>query len=77
MRFCTTTLSCEETCDYCSAGQETTLYASGQVITLVTLHRREALPFQARFCQRHFLQFSDLIAQQVTSVLYPQAAKLG
>jgi hypothetical protein len=77
MRFCTTALSCAETCDYCSAGQETTLYAAGQVITVVTLHRRDALPFQARFCKRHFLEFSDLISGQVTSLLYPRAERLG
>jgi len=37
----------------------------------VTLHRGDAIVFLARFCQRHFLQFSDLVSDQVAALLYP------
>ena len=42
-----------------------------QVITVVTLHRGGEIVFLARFCQKHFLQFSDLVSDQVAALLYP------
>lgn len=44
---------------------------SEAVVTAVTLHRGDALVFLARLCQRHFLQFSDLVSDQVAALLYP------
>jgi hypothetical protein len=61
------------TCDHCNEYQETIPDSPGQVITVVTLHRGDTLVCMARFCERHFLQFSDLISDQVAVLLYPRA----
>lgn len=73
IRITTATASYVGTCDHCSASHETVLYVPDQVITVISLHRLNHLVFQARFCQRHFLQFSDLISDQVAALLYPKA----
>jgi hypothetical protein len=72
IRISTAAASVVGTCDHCGAQPETTLYAPEQVITLVTLHRGEAVVFAARFCEKHFLLFSDLISDQVAALLYPK-----
>lgn len=59
------------TCDHCDPADEQTAAAQPQVITAVTLHRGNDVVFLARFCERHFLQFSDLISDQVAALLYP------
>jgi hypothetical protein len=72
------------TCDHCTFSDTPTLAqsegdaadaANGQVITVVTMHRENEIVFLARFCEKHFLQFSDLISDQVAALLYP--AKQG
>jgi len=37
----------------------------------VTLHRGADIVFLARFCQKHFLRFSDVVSDQVAALLYP------
>ena len=65
------------TCDHCNFTDAPTLAPSegdagkGEVITVVTLHREHEIVFLARFCEKHFLQFSDLISDQVAALLYP------
>ena len=64
-------------CDHCvfsdapsfSEGEEDG--AKNPVITVVTMHRGSEIVFVARFCERHFLQFSDLVSDQVAALLYP------
>ena len=58
-------------CDHCDLPSEQVPPDPQQVITAVTLHRRSDIVFLARFCQKHFLQFSDLISDQVAALLYP------
>lgn len=72
IRICTAAALVVGSCDHCRAVPETTDYAPEQVITVVTLHRGEQLVFAARFCEKHFLQFSDLISDQVAALLYPK-----
>jgi hypothetical protein len=72
IRISTAAASVVGTCDHCGEQPETTLYAPDQVITLVTLHRGEAVVLAARFCERHFLLFSDLISDHVAALLYPK-----
>ena len=50
-------------CDHCG---------EGQVITVVTLRRKDDPAFTAKFCERHFLLFSDLVSDQVAALLYPK-----
>lgn len=63
------------TCDHCEythahyRPQEADL--ESQVITAVTLHRENSIVFLARFCEKHFLQFCDLVSDQVAALLYP------
>jgi hypothetical protein len=64
------------TCDHCTFSDTPTLAGEGdaaksQVITVVTMHRENEIVFLARFCERHFLQFSDLVSDQVAALLYP------
>jgi hypothetical protein len=64
------------TCDHCDgtdtpAQQGASDEAGGQVITAVTLHRDRQIVFLARFCEKHFLHFSDLVSDQVAALLYP------
>jgi hypothetical protein len=73
IQICTAAASFVGTCDQCSAIPETTVYLPDQVITVVTMHHGEDLVFAARFCERHFLQFSDLISDQVAALLYPKS----
>ncbi|MGH7426988.1 MAG: hypothetical protein ACREJ4_01275 [Candidatus Methylomirabilaceae bacterium] len=56
------------TCDHCGAGQ---------VITVVTLRRKDEAAFTAKFCERHFLLFSDLVSDQVAALLYPKRVASG
>lgn len=72
IQICTAAASVVGTCDHCSAVPETTRFSPEQVITVVTLQRGDALVFVARFCEKHFLRFSDLIADQVAALLYPR-----
>ncbi len=58
------------TCDHCDVPEERD-GGKDEVITAVTLHRGDVLVFLARFCQQHFLQFSDLVSDQVAALLYP------
>lgn len=62
-------------CDHCDIPSEQTPPEPQQVITAVTLHRGADIVFLARFCQKHFLQFSDVVSDQVAALLYP--AKQG
>jgi hypothetical protein len=39
---------------------------------VVTMQRGDALVFVARFCEKHFLRFYDLISDQVADLLYPK-----
>ena len=70
------------TCDHCNFSDTPTLASSegdagkDQVITVVTMHRDHEIVFVARFCEKHFLQFSDLISDQVAALLYPAQKKL-
>jgi hypothetical protein len=41
----------------------------------VTLHRHGDTVSTARFCERHFLLFSDLVNDQVASLLYPKVKR--
>ena len=65
------------TCDQCTFSDTPTLAPgegesdNSEVITVVTLHREHEIVFLARFCERHFLQFSDLVSDQVAALLYP------
>jgi len=65
------------TCDHCTFTDTPTLASSeedagkSEVITVVTMHRDNEIVFVARFCERHFLQFSDLVSDQVAALLYP------
>ncbi len=69
------------TCDHCTFSDTPTLAPSegdavqSPVITVVTLHRDHEIVFLARFCEKHFLQFSDLISDQVAALLYPAQKK--
>jgi len=58
-------------CDHCSCAEETTVASPDEVVTALTLQRGEMIVFLARFCQRHFLLFSDAISDQVAALLYP------
>jgi hypothetical protein len=58
-------------CDHCSCNEETTAESPDEVVTALTLQRGEMIVFLARFCQRHFLLFSDAISDQVAALLYP------
>lgn len=44
---------------------------------MVTLHRKDETVFTARFCERHFLLFSDLVSDQVAALLYPKKVASG
>lgn len=65
------------TCDHCTFTDAPTLASEDgdvgkeQVITVVTMHRDHEIVFLARFCEKHFLQFSDLVSDQVAALLYP------
>jgi hypothetical protein len=72
IRICTAAASFVGSCDQCSAIPETTQFSPEQVITVVTMHRGEDVVFAARFCHKHFLQFSDVISDQVAVLLYPK-----
>jgi hypothetical protein len=72
IRICTAAASYVGPCDHCSAVPETTRDAPEQVITVVTLQRGDALVFAARFCEKHFLRFFDLVSDQVAALLYPK-----
>ncbi len=63
------------TCDHCDLPGGQTPPEPQQVITAVTLHRGADIVFVARFCQKHFLKFSDVVTDQVAALLYP--AKQG
>ena len=63
VRIHTADVSVVGPCDHCG---------EGQVITVVTLHRKDKAVFTARFCERHFLLFSDLVSDQVAALLYPK-----
>ena len=58
-------------CDHCNVPEAAANKESEAVVTAVTLHRGDVLVFLARLCERHFLQFSDLVSDQVASLLYP------
>ena len=72
IRICTAAASYVGTCDHCREQKETVLDSSEQLITVVTMHRGDTLVCMARFCERHFLLFSDLINDQVAALLYPK-----
>ena len=72
IRICTAAASFVGACDQCSATPETTVFAPEEVITVVTMHQGADLVFAARFCEKHFLQFSDLVSDQVAALLYPR-----
>jgi hypothetical protein len=72
IRICTAAASYVGPCDHCSAVPETTQDAPEQIITVVTLQRGDALVFAARFCEKHFLRFYDVISDQVADLLYPK-----
>lgn len=72
IRICTAAASYVGSCDHCSAVPETTRDAPEQIITVVTLQRGDALVFAARFCEKHFLRFFDLVSDQVAALLYPK-----
>jgi hypothetical protein len=61
-------------CDHCRE-HERTLSPPDQIVTLVTLHRHGDTVSTARFCERHFLLFSDLVNDQVASLLYPKVKR--
>lgn len=63
VRIHTADVSLVGPCDHCG---------EGQVITVVTLRRKDETAFTARFCERHFLLFSDLVSDQVAALLYPK-----
>jgi len=71
IRIWTGTVAQLGTCDHCNVPEAPVEMESDAVVTAVTLHRGDALVFLARLCQRHFLQFSDLVSDQVASLLYP------
>ena len=73
MRLCTASASVVGTCDHCNDHPETAVGGPEQVITVMSLHRNGAVVFAARFCEKHFLQFSDVISDQVAYLLYPKA----
>jgi hypothetical protein len=58
-------------CDHCDLLKGQAPPEPQQVITAVTLHQRSDIVFLARFCQKHFLQFSDVVSDQVAALLYP------
>lgn len=72
VRIWTGNASVVGTCDHCK-NHEVTPGASDQVITVVTLYREEDTVLTARFCERHFLLFSDVVNEQVAALLYPPA----
>jgi hypothetical protein len=72
IRICTAAASYVGSCDQCATLPETTQFAPDQVITLVTMHQGDDVLFAARFCDKHFLQLSDLISDQVAALLYPK-----
>ena len=72
VRIATAAAAVVGTCDHCKGDGEPTQYSSDQTITLVTLHRGEETVLTARFCERHFLLFSDLVSDQVAALLYPK-----
>ena len=65
------------TCDQCVYSDAPSFSDSDEdglkspVITVVTMYRGSEIVFLARFCEKHFLQFSDLISDQVAALLYP------
>jgi len=73
IRICTAAASYVETCDHCGEPDGTIPDSPEQVITVMTLLRGETIVGMARFCERHFLLFSDLINDQVAALLYPKA----
>ena len=72
IRICTAAASYVGSCDHCRGQNETVPDSSEQVVTVVTMHRGDTLVCMARFCERHFLLFSDLINDQVAALLYPK-----
>ena len=72
IRICTAASSYVGGCDHCATAGQPPAFSATQIITVVTLHRADELVFAARFCEKHFLQFSDLISEQVASLLYPK-----
>lgn len=60
-------------CDHCGCTEKTTVESPDEVVTALTLQRGEMIVFLARFCQRHFLLFSDAISDQVAALLYPSS----
>ncbi len=72
VRIWTGNASVVGTCDHCK-NHEAVPPPADQVITVVTLYREEDSVVTARFCERHFLLFSDLVNEQVAALLYPPA----
>jgi hypothetical protein len=72
IRICTAAATYVGTCDHCGRPDETIPDSPEQVITVVTMHRGDTVVCMARFCERHFLLFSDLISDQVAALLYPK-----
>jgi hypothetical protein len=75
IRICTAASSYVGGCDHCAASGQAAAYAVEQTITVVSMHRGDDAVFVARFCEKHFLQFSDLISEQVAALLYPRTRR--
>jgi hypothetical protein len=75
IRICTAASSYVGGCDHCATSGQAVVYSAEQVITVVTMHRGDDTVFVARFCEKHFLQFSDLISEQVAALLYPKTRR--
>jgi hypothetical protein len=73
IRICTAAASYVGTCDHCKERDGAIPDSPEQVITVVTMHRGDTIVCMARFCERHFLLFADLISDQVAALLYPKA----
>jgi len=74
VRIATAAVTVQGTCDHCKEGTEAVPPGAEPTITLVTLHRGTEVAYTARFCERHFLLFSDLVSDQVAALLYPKRA---
>jgi hypothetical protein len=71
VRIATSTASLAGACDHCKETREPTP-PSAETVTVVTLHREDAAAVTTRFCERHFLLFSDLVNDHVAALLYPK-----
>ena len=69
IRITTAAASYVGTCDHCCESRETVRFPSAETITVLSLQREGVVVFMARFCQRHFLRFSDLVSDQVAALL--------